>query len=81
MRLWPHSLVAMAAAPYSVSLDPERARQLAASGAALLLLDVPQGTLLGIDQQVCASEVCRNQGACAMCAAHRDAPSCSMHAR
>lgn len=40
------------AAPYTVSLDPERARQLAATGASLLLLDVPQGTLLGVDQQV-----------------------------
>ncbi|KAI8464490.1 MAG: AAR2-domain-containing protein [Monoraphidium minutum] len=40
------------AAPYAVSLDPERARQLAAGGAALLLLDVPQGTLLGVDRAV-----------------------------
>lgn len=38
--------------PYSVSLHPDQARQLAINGAALLLLDVPLGTLLGIDQQV-----------------------------
>lgn len=38
--------------PYRVALDPEHARQLASTGASLLLLGVPQGTLLGIDQQV-----------------------------
>jgi hypothetical protein len=46
--------MAHAAAPYTVSLDPDQARQLATAGAALLLLDVPEGTLLGIDQQVFA---------------------------
>jgi A1 cistron-splicing factor AAR2 len=35
-----------------VSLDPEAARRLAGAGATLLLLDVPHGTLLGLDQQV-----------------------------
>ncbi|GBF99801.1 hypothetical protein Rsub_12554 [Raphidocelis subcapitata] len=38
--------------PYSVSLDPDSARRLAGAGATLLLLDVPQATLLGLDQQV-----------------------------
>ena len=40
------------AAPYKVSMDPEQARRLATTGVSLLLLDVPQGTLLGVDQQV-----------------------------
>lgn len=44
--------MAAGAAPYTVALDPDQARQLAAGGAALLLLGVPPGTLLGLDQQV-----------------------------
>ncbi|KAJ9532008.1 hypothetical protein QJQ45_003699 [Haematococcus lacustris] len=42
-------------APYSLRLDPETARELATVGAALLLLDVPVGTLIGIDQQCFAA--------------------------
>ncbi|CAL8470508.1 g10050 [Coccomyxa elongata] len=37
--------------PYSVNLSPEKAKELAESGGALLLLDVPAGTIVGIDQQ------------------------------
>ncbi|KAF8071287.1 CHX17 [Scenedesmus sp. PABB004] len=40
------------AAPYSVSLDADAARALATHGASILLLDVPLGMPLGIDQQV-----------------------------
>ena len=36
---------------YQVSMDPEQAKQLAQHGATLLLLDVPQGTVFGVDQQ------------------------------
>ena len=39
-------------APYSVPIGPDRARELAQGGATLLLLDVPAGTVVGIDQQV-----------------------------
>ena len=39
-------------APYKVQVDPEKARELAQSGAIILLLDVPNGTVIGIDQQV-----------------------------
>ena len=42
----------MMEAPYKVHLDPEKARELAQSGAIILLLDVPNGTIIGIDQQV-----------------------------
>jgi hypothetical protein len=45
-------MAAAAPPPYTVALDPDQARRLATTGAALLLLDVPAGTLLGIDQQV-----------------------------
>ena len=38
--------------PYTVHIDPDKARELAESGAVLLLLDVPHGTVVGIDQQV-----------------------------
>ncbi len=41
------------AQPYSVTLDPDTARQLATNGATVLLLDVPAGTVVGVDQQVC----------------------------
>lgn len=37
--------------PYSVSLAPEDAHAAAASGASLLLLDVPPGTIVGIDHR------------------------------
>ncbi len=40
------------ASPYVVRLDPDTARELAASGATLLFLDVPAGTHIGIDHQV-----------------------------
>ena len=39
-------------APYKVDMDPTRATELAQSGAIILLLDVPSGTVVGIDQQV-----------------------------
>lgn len=39
------------AAPYRVDLDADAARRLAAGGGTLLLLGVPPGTLLGLDQQ------------------------------
>lgn len=39
-------------APYKLHIDPERATELAQSGAIILLLDVPTGTVVGIDQQV-----------------------------
>lgn len=38
--------------PYSVNVSPAKAKELAESGGALLLLDVPAGTIVGIDQQV-----------------------------
>uniref|UniRef100_A0A383WLT7 AAR2 splicing factor homolog n=1 Tax=Tetradesmus obliquus TaxID=3088 RepID=A0A383WLT7_TETOB len=38
--------------PYSVQLDPDTARKLASHGATILLLDVPLGMPVGIDQQV-----------------------------
>lgn len=41
-------------APYSVHLDPDVAHELASKGAALLLLDVPPGTHIGIDHQASA---------------------------
>lgn len=40
------------AAPYSVQMDAQAAQSLAEAGAALLLLDVPQGSFMGIDHQV-----------------------------
>lgn len=38
-------------AAYTVRMDQESARELAEKGGSLLLLDVPQGTALGVDQQ------------------------------
>lgn len=39
--------------PYTVApLDPQQAQQLAEQGAAILLLDVPMGSLIGVDHQV-----------------------------
>ena len=40
-----------APAPYTVELDADTARELAGRGATLLLLGVPPGTALGLDQQ------------------------------
>lgn len=37
---------------YTVDLDPDTARNLAQQGATVLLLDVPEGTVVGVDQQV-----------------------------
>lgn len=42
----------MPGAPYVVSLEDDAALQLTQHGAAVLLLDVPEGTIIGIDQQV-----------------------------
>ena len=39
-------------APYKVDMDPARATELAQNGAIILLMDVPNGTVVGIDQQV-----------------------------
>uniref|UniRef100_A0A061R3I3 A1 cistron-splicing factor AAR2 n=1 Tax=Tetraselmis sp. GSL018 TaxID=582737 RepID=A0A061R3I3_9CHLO len=38
--------------PYSMDMDSEKARQLVENGGTLLLLQVPQGTAIGIDHQV-----------------------------
>jgi hypothetical protein len=38
--------------PYSVQLDPDTARRMATHGATILLLDVPLGMPIGVDQQV-----------------------------
>jgi hypothetical protein len=38
--------------PYAVQLDADRARGLAANGAAVLLLGVPTGTVIGVDHRV-----------------------------
>ena len=43
---------AMAAAPYTMKLDAESARELAQRGGTILLLDVPENTAVGVDQQV-----------------------------
>jgi hypothetical protein len=40
------------ALPYAVQLDADTARRLAENGATVLMLGVPPGTLIGIDQQV-----------------------------
>ena len=37
---------------YSVQIDQDLAKRLTRDGATLLLLDVPAGTVIGIDQQV-----------------------------
>lgn len=48
-----HNQTGMAnAAPYSVNISPDQAKELAEIGGSLLLLDVPEGTVVGIDQQV-----------------------------
>lgn len=56
----------MAAAPawqqaYSVQLDPDSARTLATNGATILLLDVPEATPIGLDQQVWACNTLTRQ--------------------
>jgi len=38
-----------------LQLDPDKARELAESGASILLLDVPAGTRVGLDHQVGAA--------------------------
>lgn len=38
--------------PYTVQLDPDTARTLTSNGATILLLDVPEATPIGLDQQV-----------------------------
>lgn len=48
-------------APYSVHLDPESARRLATNGATILLLDVPEATPIGLDQQVLSGRAGRQQ--------------------
>jgi hypothetical protein len=35
----------------SLHLDPDTARELVAKGATIILLDVPEGTVIGIDHQ------------------------------
>ena len=37
---------------YMVHLDQDKAKELARTGASLLLLNVPEGTRIGIDHQV-----------------------------
>lgn len=41
--------------PYTVRLDADSARELARRGGAILLLDVPEGAAVGVDQQVSCS--------------------------
>jgi hypothetical protein len=38
--------------PYTLKVDNNTARELATKGATLVLLDVPEGTVIGMDQQV-----------------------------
>ena len=38
--------------PYQVRLDANTARELATKGSTIVLLDVPEGTVIGMDQQV-----------------------------
>ena len=52
------------APPYSVPISHDRARELAQGGATLLLLDVPAGTVVGIDQQVRYSDRVSFDGQC-----------------
>jgi hypothetical protein len=40
------------AQPYTLKVDNNTARELATKGASLVLLDVPEATVIGIDQQV-----------------------------
>ena len=65
--------MASGSAPYTVRLDAESARELAQRGGTILLLDVPEHTAIGIDQQaragacagcVCSCTCCHN---CALC--------------
>lgn len=50
---------AMLPPPYTVApMDAQQAQQLVEQGAAVLLLDVPQGCLIGVDHQVL--HVCSN---------------------
>ena len=37
---------------YTVHLDQDKAKELARTGASLLMLNVPEGTRIGIDHQV-----------------------------
>ena len=37
---------------YSVKMDPQQAQELTEKGGALLVLDMPEGSSFGIDQQV-----------------------------
>jgi hypothetical protein len=57
------------AAPYNVRLDPNEARHFAEHGGTLLLLDVPEGTSFGIDQQV-SEKVLRTWLQSCMCACY-----------
>jgi hypothetical protein len=44
----------MASGGAAARMDPEAATELVRKGSILLLLDIPQHTLFGIDTQVCA---------------------------
>lgn len=57
-----HRIAAMtSSAPYTVRLDAESARELAQRGGTVLLLDVPEGSAIGVDQQASCSEDARNE--------------------
>jgi hypothetical protein len=49
---------------YSVQLDPDSARRLATHGATILLLDVPEATPIGLDQQVCRISIATDLAPC-----------------
>ena len=58
--------------PYKVHIDPQRATELAQSRAIILLLDVPNGTVVGIDQQVRSHRsFCRLFEVAVWCKKHR----------
>lgn len=47
-----HNFAATMSEPYTVRLDANTARELATKGSTIVLLDVPEGTVIGMDQQV-----------------------------
>ena len=42
----------------AMQISPDKARELAQRGASILLLDVPEGTRVGLDHQVGAAPCC-----------------------
>ena len=67
----------MTSPPYTVRLDADSARELAQRGGTILLLDVPENTAVGVDQQVGARAAgCRLQFTAAAAAAAARPPQC-----